>query len=235
MPTPGGRSGQPTILKVSMKPYRSVLSKASAESGVLALVFGVYRRDGLAYTLIKCGYKEQNQYRRFIEVLEKAPQVKEIKILEKKARCCSLLLIKDFCDFYDKIMSKKILVLTPYIMSKGYRKFIAVVPEKKELVMFDKMLEEHGRVVKRERLPFEQAVSYLERTVMSLDLNSMLTPKQLEILDLAYRYGYYNWPRRIKLDEISRLMNVSKTTVSEHIRRAELKILKFIFKDSIMQ
>lgn len=43
------------------------------------------------------------------------------------------------------------------------------------------MLEEHGRVIKKERIPFEHTVSYLERTVMSLDLNSMLTPKQLEI------------------------------------------------------
>jgi len=224
------RSGQPIILRISMKPYRSVLSEATAQSGVLALIFGVYKKNGFAYTLLKCGYKEHSQYREFIDVLESMPQVKDIKILEKKARCCSLILIKNFCDFYDKIMSKKILVLTPYIMSKGLRKFIAVVPERSELNMLSKMLEEHGQVINKERLSFEQAISYLEKNIVSVDLNSILTPKQLEILDLAYRYGYYDWPRRIKLDEISKLMNISKTTVSEHLRRAELKILNFILK-----
>lgn len=227
------RSGHPIILRISMKPYRSVLSEATTRSGVLALIFGVYKKNGFAYTLLKCGYRKYSQYRKFIDVLENMPQVKDIKILEKKARCCSLILIKDFCDFYDKIMSKKILVLTPYIMSKGLRKFIAVVPERSELDTFNKMLEEHGRVIDKERLSFEQAISYLEKNVVLVDLNSMLTPKQLEILDLAYRCGYYDWPRKIKLDEISKLMNISKTTVCEHLRRAELKILKFILKGKV--
>lgn len=226
----GARTGQPIILKVSMRPYRSVLSNATAKSGVVALVFGVYKKNDLAYTLLKCGYKKHRQYRDFIESLERAPQVKDIKILEKRRRSCSLIIIKDYCDFYDKIMSKGILVLTPYVMSKGLRKFIAVVPDKDEVRELGKTLERHGRVLSKERLSFEQAVSYLERNVVSVDLNSILTPRQLEILSIAYKYGYYDWPRRIKLDDISRLMKISKTTVSEHIRRAELKIIKFMLK-----
>ena len=231
MAAPYARGSQPIILKVSMRPYRSVLSKATAKSGVVALIYGVYEKDGLAYTLLRCGYKKHSQYRDFISVLESTPQVREIKILEKRRRSCSLMLIKDFCDFYDKIMSKRILVLTPYVMSRGLRKFIAVVPDKGELNAFHKMLERHGQVLSRERLTFEQAMSHLERNVVSIDLNSMLTPRQLEILSIAYRHGYYDWPRKIRLDEISSLMKISKTTVSEHIRRAELKIIRFMLKN----
>ncbi len=57
-----------------------------------------------------------------------------------------------------------------------------------------------------------------------------LTSKQLEILLLAYKNGYYEVPRDITLKEISEMVGVDKSVVSEHLRKAERKVLDEIFR-----
>jgi len=53
-----------------------------------------------------------------------------------------------------------------------------------------------------------------------------LTPYELKTLILAYKYGYFDFPRKIKSDQVSKLINISKSTFTYHLRSAESKILK---------
>jgi len=53
-----------------------------------------------------------------------------------------------------------------------------------------------------------------------------LSQQQLKILYLAYKYGYFDFPRSKKSDEISKLIGISKSTFTYHLRAAESKILK---------
>ncbi len=52
-----------------------------------------------------------------------------------------------------------------------------------------------------------------------------LTPRQATALETAYRLGFYAFPRRTNLMEISRILGVSRATTAELLRRAESKIL----------
>lgn len=52
-----------------------------------------------------------------------------------------------------------------------------------------------------------------------------LTPRQATALETAYRLGFYTFPRRTNLMEISRILGVSRATAAELLRRAESKIL----------
>lgn len=54
---------------------------------------------------------------------------------------------------------------------------------------------------------------------------SMLTDRQREILELAVEEGYFDQPRRIDREEIADRLGLSGSTVSEHLRKAERKIL----------
>lgn len=47
-----------------------------------------------------------------------------------------------------------------------------------------------------------------------------LTARQQEILDVAYREGYFEVPRRITLTELAGRLGVAKSTLSEALRRA---------------
>lgn len=52
-----------------------------------------------------------------------------------------------------------------------------------------------------------------------------LTPRQATALETAYRLGFYSFPRRSNLREISRILGVSRSTTAELLRRAENKML----------
>ncbi len=52
-----------------------------------------------------------------------------------------------------------------------------------------------------------------------------LTPTQREVFDLARDEGYYEWPRGTSTRELAEICDVSKTTLLEHLRKAEAKLL----------
>ncbi len=52
-----------------------------------------------------------------------------------------------------------------------------------------------------------------------------LTARQATALETAYRLGFYAFPRRTNLKELSRILGVSRSTASELLRRAESKML----------
>jgi predicted DNA binding protein len=56
-------------------------------------------------------------------------------------------------------------------------------------------------------------------------LLSNLTPRQRQMLLTAYALGYYDVPRRISSDDLSRHLDVDKSTIVEHLRKAERKLI----------
>lgn len=56
-----------------------------------------------------------------------------------------------------------------------------------------------------------------------------LTDKQEEAFKLAYEEGYYQFPRKTNLIKLSRFMKISRPTYEEHLRKAENRLLKFIY------
>jgi predicted DNA binding protein len=52
-----------------------------------------------------------------------------------------------------------------------------------------------------------------------------LTPTQREVFDLARDRGYYRWPRGVSTRDLAAELDISKTTLLEHLRKAESKLL----------
>ncbi|WP_306298113.1 helix-turn-helix domain-containing protein [Thermococcus litoralis] len=53
-----------------------------------------------------------------------------------------------------------------------------------------------------------------------------LSKRQFEVLLFAYKSGYFDNPRRITLRELAQILGLSPSTVKEHLRKAERKILE---------
>ena len=58
----------------------------------------------------------------------------------------------------------------------------------------------------------------------------MLTPRQEEVLVKAFMLGYYDYPRKMRLDELARALGISVSTLAEHMRRAEKKLIEAFMK-----
>ena len=52
-----------------------------------------------------------------------------------------------------------------------------------------------------------------------------LTSKQREVLVTAYRFGYYDVPRRGDSSRIAKALHLGKSTAVEHLRKAEKRLL----------
>jgi predicted DNA binding protein len=58
-----------------------------------------------------------------------------------------------------------------------------------------------------------------------LKLPSAITPKQQKILDLAIETGFYDYPRGVTQENLSRMIGISPSDLNEILRRAEKKII----------
>jgi len=52
-----------------------------------------------------------------------------------------------------------------------------------------------------------------------------LTARQRDLLQLAYRLGYFDTPAKVPLERIAGLVGISKAALSKHLRTAERKLL----------
>jgi DNA-binding CsgD family transcriptional regulator len=59
---------------------------------------------------------------------------------------------------------------------------------------------------------------------------SQLTEKQREVLIAAYKFGYYEIPRKITSEELARKLNLVDSTVVEHLRKAEQRLITHIIE-----
>jgi len=55
-----------------------------------------------------------------------------------------------------------------------------------------------------------------------------ISEKQKQAINLAIKNGYYNFPRKNDLNELSKVAKVSKQTFQENLRKAENKLIPFL-------
>lgn len=58
-----------------------------------------------------------------------------------------------------------------------------------------------------------------------------ITPRQLEVIKVAYDLGYWSDPRRCNLDAVAHALGVSKAAVHKSLRAGERKVMATFFED----
>jgi predicted DNA binding protein len=65
----------------------------------------------------------------------------------------------------------------------------------------------------------------------SVDANELLTRRQEELVALAWEQGYFDRPRKTSLRDMARELDVSISTISEILRKAQWKMMSERFGD----
>jgi len=107
---------------------------------------------------------------------------------------------------------------TPTIFTKG-KMVISVTGNEENLKKFLQLIKRIGDIIK---VSYKKAI-YNEQAILSC-----LTEKQKEILIAAKKNGYYHYPRQINSKELSTILGLSKPTVVQHLRKAEIRIMSTI-------
>ncbi len=70
------------------------------------------------------------------------------------------------------------------------------------------------------------------RSKKILDAAHFLTTRQEYVIRKAYELGYYNYPRDITAIDLSKQLDISPSTLSEILKRAEQKLIEFYLKET---
>jgi predicted DNA binding protein len=115
----------------------------------------------------------------------------------------------------DVFKELNLIYTAPSLVSED-KVIVSFISSQKDMMRFVELVKANiGKVVN---------ISFKQSTYEKKDLLSVLTDKQREIMTAAYRYGYYDIPRRISSEKLSEKVKISKPTLLEHLRKAENRI-----------
>jgi len=96
---------------------------------------------------------------------------------------------------------------------EGYEVYDVITEDPKKLVKVLNELEDIG-----------EAKLFLVGRI-SQDYSFKLTEKQANAIQLAVSHNFYDWPRKVSLDEVSAMVGMKRRTFQENLRKAESKIM----------
>ncbi len=123
----------------------------------------------------------------------------------------------DFPSIYETILESGSMSLLPIIIREGIQYHTVYSPSRDAIKKLIKTLKIRFTTVKVVSLSSAPLKS--ERT--------LLTPKQLEAFKLAFDKGYYEIPRRLKIniETLAQHIGIKRVAMQERLRRAEQRIL----------
>jgi len=111
----------------------------------------------------------------------------------------------------------------PYVVNDGKVK-ITFLGNAKQMRTSIKIFEDAGV---RYRV-----VSLTDAKISPYSLISRLTEKQRNAIITAYTLGYYDMPRKIALVQLAESLNLARSTLDKHLRKAEHRLLYHIINES---
>ncbi len=132
--------------------------------------------------------------------------------------------------FYDKVMSLEFMPMNVMI-SGGYEYWNILVDEEKLKETLDSLLKLDGvnveilSITNLRSLEDDRYADIIERVSKNLSM------KQKKVLVEAYRHGYFEWPRKMSVDELARHFGIAKSTCLHHLRTAESKIIRIFLEE----
>jgi predicted DNA binding protein len=168
-------------------------------------------RDGDVTFVIRAGSQADD----FQTELETAPHVKHVDRLDET----NLLVTKPSCGAYSAIYKNHGTLRRSNTISGRQREYNVLVFRRTDLKHIIDDLEEFGTVTLGKFTEFRGPE------------NSPLTQRQREVVTTALTEGYYAWPREIDTQELAALLDINRTTLHEHLRKAERKLLSAALTD----
>jgi predicted DNA binding protein len=162
-----------------------------------------------------------------IEALLGIPNVTKVQALEKGEGGVWMVLIR-WRPKRGSLISSQIekgsgYMVSPFEFRDGSLK-ITFVGNQKQIQELVKRVEEHGFSYK--------IVSAMDAKFSPISPLVYLTKKQRDVITSAFKLGYYDTPKRLDSDQLAEHLNLANSTVVEHIRKAQRRLLAGMLGES---
>ena len=204
-----------TYLQISSKDY--YLCELTEKIPVKVTIVTIRLPEG--YGLIEALEGGEKTIQSYVESIKASESVLEFEVTYTSPTIYFTRSVHnlDFPSIYETILESGSMSLLPIVIVKGVQYHTVFSPSRNALKMLLTTLKSRFSKVK---------IISLSSTP-SRSTPALLTPKQLEAFQLAYKKGYYEIPRRSKVN-IKRLAQdsgIKRVAMQERLRRAEQRIL----------
>jgi len=189
------------------------------------------------YGRTKCIIKtaDKRELEKAIQVMNSYPELKSLNIIYKKDDLAEISLVTNITELYDRIRDYGGFILGTMSVEGGNEKWLVTFDDldsRKVAIDFLKDMEDVELSYTLDISPeffcwlfksYESLISFFE-TIKGL------RESQIKLLKEILEEGYYDWPRKVNITDISSRSNVSKAAISRKIRNIERSILTSISK-----
>ena len=129
---------------------------------------------------------------------------------------------------YQVMYNPELFYITPAFNSlDGFEIWDVACWDRKPLEELIEVMEKAKTTIHFEVLKFEE--KNLD-DIYILQLFPQLPKKQRQAIELAYKHGYYQFPKKTNLDKLAKMIGISKATFQENLKKAEAKLMPLLLR-----
>jgi len=129
--------------------------------------------------------------------------------------------------FTEVFWHPKVIQISPIIVHPGEKKHVW------SFASFDRKLLENVLEVAEKYLN-AKVIKFREEKVSNISFTKLLpdlTDLQKKAMGIAIHHGYYDYPKKVKMEKLAKEMGISYSTYQAHLKKAEGKILPEVYKE----
>lgn len=178
---------------------------------------------------------ETNEFESVIDIIRDHDDTETVDVIEQydagtQGRTAATLLLRGSLSEFSPLQTllyEGFLPLGPTKMENGKECFDLLLEDRDELSKATTLLGEFGDVTVR-RLSQNYSRQIVPSEAEWQELLNSVPPRQRELLNIAFELGYFEIPREVTLEEIAEEMGITKTTASNHLRKAQRAVFHFL-------
>ena len=183
-----------------------------------------YYKDKKYIYLIGSGFMfgKEKKKKELIKDAKKQPELVELEIKNDFV----IIVIKQPL-FTEAFWNPKIIRPSPTIINYKEKKHTW------ELASFDKKILTKVYTVAKKYLGAKM-LKLKQEKISNISITRLLpklTTKQKRAMELAINSGYYNYPKKINMEKLAKMMKISYSTYQQHLKTAEGKIIPSVYKE----
>ena len=215
-----------------------VIGLTEVTEGVKATVLGVnnaYINDGVEKLYLHLEGESFRDVYNCINNIDRRRLAIDYNVIYRKKNKAGVYMVIKKTDAMEKSLEFNAIPVAPWVSVDGVERWTLGFLRKNELNEYISRVKDRNYVKKTRVIRVQEdtmaivSLSFFSILEFLEEINK-LTKTQLRMLEKAFNEGYYEWPRKKSLMELSNDIGVSRVAVTKLLRRAEYKVLKSILK-----
>jgi len=165
---------------------------------------------------------DEKQLDSFLDFLKSHKTISRLEILGKKKNFAIMdeLSTADSSGTYETLYRNKCYVMPGMCVYKGLEWWHILAKNPGQVTKLFEELKQIGDL-------YVEKIGKYEIEKKRFDL----TEKQEKALSLAMKNEYYEWPRKVTLEELASMVNISRRALQDRLRRGESKIMHSVLAE----